>query len=90
MIDYERSRDLYRLRDWPYLDPKGWLEFAESLWSDYGKTERAEDGTVTFCTGGWSGNETILRYMALNRTLWAITWQSSHRGGRHVFKPGKR
>ena len=36
MIDYERSRDLYRLRDWPYLDPKGWLEFAESLWSDYG------------------------------------------------------
>lgn len=47
-----------------------------------------QDGLLTFSTGGWSGNEDLLA--ALSETIgWLQAWESSHRGGRHVFRvPG--
>lgn len=37
-------------------------------------------------TGGWSGNEEIIRALQDNFIFWSIWWQSSTRGGHFVFK----
>lgn len=37
------------------------------------------------CTGGWSGNEDIIRALQRNKIFWSSYWVLSTRGGRHVF-----
>lgn len=38
-----------------------------------------------FVTGGWSGCEQVIS--VLEGTIpWGVSWESSHRGGRHVLK----
>lgn len=44
-----------------------------------------EGDTLTIITGGWSDNETIVAEMHAN-FFFMIYWESSHRGGREVFK----
>lgn len=61
------------------------LEFVGELWNDtFGTFSQCEDAdgntAVTFITGGWSGNESVLD--ALEDTMFHnLFWQSSHRGG---------
>jgi hypothetical protein len=43
-------------------------------------------GTVTLVTGGWSGNEDVVDSLRQNYVFWSRCWESSHRGGKHVFK----
>ena len=41
---------------------------------------------LTLLTGGWSGNEEIIAALQGNWTFWPRYWESSERGGRHVFR----
>ena len=63
-----------------------WLRFCARCWNkDYGFVYR--DGpNICFVTRGWSGNELIIGAMEQNHAMWSICWESSHRGGLHVFQ----
>lgn len=66
------------------------LDFCTECWS-YPKMVKVDGGTYTFITGGWSGNESIIVAMQENYVFWGLTWYSSERGGKHVFKiPGEK
>ena len=84
--EYPSNEDLQKLRDWDMHDPRGWLEYAQSLWwmPDWGWSEL--EGIVS--TGGWSGNEEIIDAMmeAQQGLLWHQVWQMTKRGGHYMLK----
>lgn len=86
---YPTDEALDALTTWP-IDSREdiieLLEFARSIWRwpDYA----TRDGdTFTFVTGGWSGHEDIIQALDDHPTLNPLAWQSSERGGRHVYRP---
>ena len=83
--EYPDEIDLDRIRNWDWKDPIGWMELVVDIWHwpDWGY-KKVKD-TYYLHTGGWSGNEEIIRAMMGNQTLWALMWQSSERGGHYVF-----
>lgn len=88
MSEYPSAEDLERLAcDESLKNPEDWLAFAREIWNcHYGKVTKM-GRRWTFITGGWSGNEDIIRSMQNNQSgLWLICWYSSNRGGKHVFK----
>lgn len=72
---------------WNANDAIGWIEFIKSAWNKhYGKVVFDHDNSIVLITGGWSGNEYIVRSMKDNRVLWSMLWESSHRGGLEVLR----
>ena len=71
---------------WPHSDPDGWFAFVLAAWPHNCGAIRYDDKFVVFATGGWSGNESIMAAMCDNKVLWILLWESSHRGGRYVFR----
>lgn len=70
-------------------DETAWLDYITGVWNlHYGWSNRtSSDDTITweFVTGGWSGNDSIIRAMQDNAVMWPNCWESSHRGGKYVF-----
>lgn len=86
------EQELNEIKKWPSNDAKALLEFVHSLW-EYGDSHFSisydtEDGITVyrFITGGWSGNEDLIAALHGNAVFWSMFWQSSTRGGIHVFK----
>ncbi len=71
---------------WNYSDAAGWLAYIREAWNhQYGRMWQ-EKGLLKLATGGWSGNEAITHAMKQNYVLWALMWESSHRGGLEVLR----
>lgn len=74
-------------------DPGAWLELCVSCWDQsYGRIGRYKTETelgIEFITGGWSCNELVISTMKQNYLMWALCWESSHRGGLHRFERDK-
>jgi hypothetical protein len=94
---YPTDDALERIEYWPYNDPKGWFEFIQAIWhfSSWGWKELTEpsdwkENTMVLryyiSTGGWSGNEDIIRAMQANHVLWSTTWVQTRRGGHYIFE----
>ena len=94
---YPAEQALERIEYWPYNDPKGWFEFIFSIWhfGAWGCKEKDEphewkENTMVhryyISTGGWSGNEDIIRAMQQNHVLWSDTWVQSRRGGHYILE----
>ena len=94
---YPTDHALDRIEYWPYNDPKGWFEFIFSIWhfGAWGWKEKDEphdwkENTMVhryyISTGGWSGNEDIIKAMQQNHVLWSVTWVQSRRGGHYIFE----
>ena len=67
----------------------GLVEFIRPTFEEMGSI-RIGHKWIKFATGGWSGNEEIIGAMRSNYGIWSLLWESSHRGGLHIFhKPGK-
>jgi len=82
---YPTEEALARLSAWPHTDLEGWLEYARALWY-YPEAATVLDGKrYRFATGGWSGNEDVIRAMSANAVLWLLAWESSSRGGLYLF-----
>lgn len=94
--DYPTDEALERIRK--AKSPREALELAERAWHwDGGATRKLrpeerkivthgdDDGQefIRFATGGWSGNEDIIR--ALNDNL-LVRWQLSASGGLHIYE----
>ena len=68
------------------VDAAGWLAYIREAWNhQYGRMWQ-EKGLLKLATGGWSGNEAITHAMKQNYVLWALMWESSHRGGLEVLR----
>lgn len=96
---YPTESALAIIRLWPCDDDLGWFNFIESLWHhrDWGwSMSLSSDSDDLFrgkpvyhyriSTGGWSGNESIIRAMEQNRLLWDFSWVQSRRGGHYIFE----
>lgn len=70
---------------WDFKDPDGWLVFIGKAWNHHYGRMWNEDSLVKFATGGWSGNESVIRAMKNAHVLWSMRWKSSHRGGLYVL-----
>lgn len=83
---YPTDAALERIRTWPCEDWRGLLEHIRPYWEDdpgYGSWRRTRR-RLRLATGGWSGNEDIIG--ALDRSCFGIiAWESTHRGGLHVY-----
>lgn len=96
---YPTDAALQRLAEWPLSDVNGAIDFMRALWwmPDWGITEnitsdertvyRLDDDTryVKLSTGGWSGNEELMRVF---RDRW---WRERaivvhRRGGHYVLE----
>ena len=69
--------------------PHELIDFIKKLWhwDDFVRVRSPWRGDieVEFVTGGWSGNEDIIS--ALGNTFFSFRfWESSHRGGKHVYR----
>lgn len=93
---YPTGAALEIIEIWPGDDCKGWFKFIEGLWyfHHWGWTEgECMDDTFdrkayyyNISTAGWSGNESVIRAMKRNWSLWHLTWEQSRRGGHYVFQ----
>ena len=64
------------------------LSVVKRVWwrGDRVRTAPATDGyRLTLITGGWSGNEDVVRSLQYNATFWPRFWERSERGGKHEF-----
>ena len=85
---------------WNWQDPVGFMEFVKSLWwyPDWGWDESEIDDPYRekkkvrqydISTGGWSGNESLIRAMEKTDMLWYMIWVQSRRGGHYIFQINK-
>jgi len=59
----------------------------EYLFDQYGGADfDSKNNQWTLVTGGWSGNESIILAIESNILMYQSCWESSHRGGKFVFK----
>ena len=85
----DAALDIIRL--WHWSDARGWFKFIESVWSTYGRWTECGwrgsefDTAYDVATGGWSGNESIIRAMQDNGMMWTLNWYQSTRGGHYIF-----
>lgn len=93
---YPTDDELSKLEKWDGIkDPFGLVKFLKEIWhwSDWGITERK--GKTEFAkkpclklylsTGGWSGNESIIKVLREN-WFWFMFWVCSRRGGHYEFE----
>ena len=94
---YPTEEALEKIRTWPYEDIPGCFEFMKDIWTyaDEGYWEEQETEDPLFerpilqyhiSTGGWSGNEDIIRALEKNWIIWHGTWTQSRRGGHYIFE----
>ncbi len=89
--NYPHEQSLRLIKEWPHDRFDELMEFVESLWryADWGFSRKAGD-EYHLSTGGWSGNEEIISALAGNGVFWSMCWESSRRGGHHIFKVRKQ
>lgn len=84
-VRYPTEEELDRIAEWPYEDIGGLMEFVYNLW-EFKEFGWRQDGEIyILSTGGWSGNESLIYALKENIMFWSFYWESSTRGGRHVF-----
>jgi hypothetical protein len=88
-----------KVKDWHFTSVDDWqnlLLFVQSLWrypdwctfkETLGKAYNHYDWDIS--TGGWSGNEDLIRALEANNLFMAMCWEQSRRGGHYKFKVRK-
>ena len=84
-IEIWRDRPFTELMDrikpnWRYSDFGYWGE--QEVENQHGRMVTE----YSISTGGWSGNESIIRALQDNHIFWSLCWYSSQRGGHYVFE----
>jgi hypothetical protein len=93
---YPTEAALEIIKLWGYDDSKGLFEFIKSIWwmPSFGWHEKTvshewkEDIKVYqyhISTGGFSGNESLIRALQENWIMWTTSWVQSRRGGHYIF-----
>lgn len=87
MSDYPSDDELKKIETWEG-DFHELMSFIESIWwaRDWGFSKERE--VYFLSTGGWSGNEDIIRSFQKNFIMWSQYWYSTRCGGHYIFKHG--
>src|SRR6056300_85971 len=83
---YPSENVLEKIRQWPYEDPGGCLDYVQSLWHWEEMASNPIEGRYRFATGGWSGNEDLIAAIMQNTMVHTMCWQFSSRGGLHLYE----
>lgn len=89
---YPEEEELQDIRDAAGFQPEDACALLERVrqlwhWPNYATvTEAGDKLRHEFCTGGWSGNESLIEALQDNTMFWLRWWQLSERGGRYVFE----
>lgn len=98
---YPTNETLERIRTWTENDDYlALMEFVKSaLAYPYAFVEERDcqpeysgarpTREFSIATGGWSGNESVLEALENNQVFYMLSWYSSHRGGRVVYRVPK-
>ena len=81
---YPTEHTLQCIRDWDIQDLIEVLRYMRDAWHWQHMVD-VDGYKWTFLTGGWSGNEELIRAFKDNHALYDMSWMSSNRGGKHVF-----
>lgn len=93
--DYPTEEELDQIENWPYesFDTlarhicenlwhfEDWAVYREPAKDDFDNEYRE----LRLATAGWSGNESIISALHRNKMFGMLCWQSSHRGGLHIY-----
>lgn len=86
---YPDDEELDAVKAWPSGDVAALMAEVRRLWHwpNYATVRRDGDKVLhEFCTGGWSGNESLIEALKANTMVWLRYWHLSERGGRYVFE----
>ena len=89
---YPTEDELETIKNWEITSSLGdasyhnFMSFIKHCWHWHNYIEKNGD-KYTLITGGWSGNEEIIAAMKSNQIFWLFYWESSDRGGLHIFSP---
>ena len=61
------------------------LDFIEEIWWQADTLLYQKGKNVILHTGGWSGNEDIIKEL-FNSDFWIFCWEKTVRGGHYYFK----
>lgn len=100
--EYPTDAQLKKVQDWEIASTTDrsiaqLIEYIESIWwaPDWGfKLYRGRDSLfgkrrvmkLQLHTGGWSGNEDIIRALETTFLFWSLFWEKSIRGGHYWFE----
>ena len=89
--DYPDINELRQIEHWPLKSHKDYVDLAEfvcNLWhyDDWATLKGRKVKTLRLATGGWSGNEDILKALDKNFMFGMTCWEMSKRGGLHIYK----
>lgn len=93
---YPTDAALDVIKLWHLTDARGWFKFIENLWMQRDWSWKEKDEPHDYkdkivhryyvSTGGWSGNEDLIRAMQKNHMMWNFNWLESRRGGHYIFE----
>jgi len=83
---YPSEETLERIKNWDLTTShvSELLDYVEQFWTYPDRFVRSKH-KLYLSTGGWSGNEDIVRALMQNRLFWLLYWHSSQRGGHYWF-----
>ena len=86
---YPTDEELLKIREWKVdknFDIHELMDYAYSLWRYQDENYFKRIGnSYRLVTGGWSGNEDVIKALQNNLMFWLMYWESSDRGGLHTF-----
>ena len=89
---YPDETDLETIRKWDHTDFDGLIGYVQVLWKYPERIVSADSLSPSWyiSTGGWSGNERLIRAMQYNEIWWSLFWYKSRVGGHYWFRDRKR
>jgi len=89
MNRYPTEQELEKIEKWPHNNFIGLMNFICGIWEfgEWGWSEKKLKDAIKYdiSTGGWSGNEDIIRALEQNHLFWAMCWVQSRKGGHYIF-----
>jgi hypothetical protein len=84
---YPTDYALDKIANWCYTDVVGLMDFIKPIWMFAEQGYWHQTGNeYSVSTGGWSGNEDIIRALQKNWLFWSTCWVQSRRGGHYIFE----
>ncbi len=90
---YPEDDELELIEKWDWKDMFGLVDYVRDMWAypDYLKESWHKDSYGTYClylelhTGGWSGNESIIRALHRNLMFTNVCYVKWETGGHHYY-----